>query len=71
MLFGIDAHAQIFDVTSAGKTHPTGIVMDTLRTGDDVQAASPLNRPVLAFWGTFLRGFAAHCTQTSSIRLAP
>jgi hypothetical protein len=71
VLFGIDAHAQIFDVTSAGKTHPTGIVMDTLRTGDDVQAASPLNRPVLAFWGTFLRGFAARCTQTSSIRLEP
>lgn len=67
-LFGIDAHAQIFDVTSTGKTHPTGIVMETLRTGDDVQAASPMNRPVLAFWGSFLRGFAAHCTQVSSVR---
>ncbi len=68
VLFGIDAHAQIFDVTAAGKTHPTGVVMDTLRTGDDVQAASAMNRPVLAFWGSFLRGFAAHCTQTATIR---
>ncbi len=71
VLFGIDAHAQIFDVTAGGETHPTGIVMDTLRTGDDVQAASALNRPMLAFWGSFLRGFAARCTQASSIRLQP
>jgi hypothetical protein len=69
-VFGIDAHAQLFDVGANGRTHATGIVMDTLRTGDDLRNASPMNRPMLAFWGSFLRGFGAACTQASAIRSA-
>ncbi len=62
-LFGIDAHAQLFSIDASGATHPSGLAMDTLRTRNDVHAPTPTNRGMLAFWGSFLRGYGAKCTR--------
>ncbi len=70
-VFGIDAHAQLFDVSERGKTRSTGVVMDSLRGPDDVAHASPINRPALTFWASFLRGYGASCASARSIRKTP
>ncbi len=62
-VFGIDAHAHPFDVTEAGVVRHAPTPMETLVSGADVAQASPLNRPMLAFWGSFLRGYAAACPR--------
>lgn len=62
-LFGIDAHARLFSVDTSGATRPSNIGMDTLRTKSDVLTPMPANRAMLAFWGSFLRGYGAKCAR--------
>ncbi len=65
-LFGIDAHAQLFAVDSAGEKRAFGIEMDTLRTRDDMLAPAASNRGMLALWGSFLRGYGAKCARPTN-----
>jgi hypothetical protein len=62
LLHGIDAHGRIFDVSESGRVRPSGIEMEPLRGSDDVAHAGPHNAPGVAFLGSFLRGFASHCS---------
>jgi hypothetical protein len=61
--FGVDAHAHLFDVSPAGEVRPSPTTFDTLRTRDDLTRPPPEAAPMLAFFGHFLRGYAAKCPR--------
>ena len=65
-VFGVDAHAHLFDVSPSGEVRPSPTTFDTLRTRDDLTRPPPEAASMLAFLGRFLRGYAAQCPRAPS-----
>lgn len=62
-VFGIDAHAHPFHVLPPGEVRTGPAPMEALRSRADVVHARPLDAPVVALLGSFLRGYAAACPR--------
>lgn len=62
-VWGIDAHAHLFEAPTDGSTTTHETVVETLRGPADLASTPAELRPPLAFWSTFLSGFAATCPR--------
>ena len=62
-VFGVDAHAHPFHVLAGGVVSTSAAPMEALRSRVDVAEPRPLHAPVVALWGSFLRGYAAACPR--------
>lgn len=62
-VWGIDAHAHLFEAPRGGTTTTSEIVVESLRGPSDLSNTQPALRPGLAFWSTFLSGFATSCPR--------
>lgn len=62
-VWGIDAHAHLFEAPADGSTQTLDTVVESLRGPSDLSNVPSELRPPLAFWSTFLGGFATTCPR--------